>query len=163
MKKYCLIEQRMKEDGTSGKAIAYGPHPLPESYDNISNLNASEGNDSFLRTLGWLPVETVTENKPIQVSVSYEILSEKIIETIVTRDKTEEELQAEAEAALAQQWAFVRNRRDELLKESDKLVVADKWEELSLEEKGKLSAYRKALRDLPTTFTNPAEVQFPVL
>lgn len=153
----------MNEDGTSGKAIAYGPHTLPESYDNISNLNASEGDDSFLRTLGWLPVETVTENKPIQVSVSYEILSEKVIETIVTRDKTEEEIQAEAEADLARQWAVVRNHRDELLRESDKLVVADKWEELPLEEKGRLSAYRKALRELPGNFTNPFDVVFPVL
>ena len=163
MKKYCLIQLITNEDGTSSKIIAYGPHALPESYGNISNLNASEGNDDFLKALGWLPVETVTEDNPVHVSVSYEILDNKVIETIITRDKTVEEIQTEADALLFQQWTTIRNQRDQLLQESDKLVVADKWEELSLEEKRKLSDYRKALRDLPDSVTTPSEVQFPVL
>lgn len=163
MKKYCLVESKSNEDGTFTKFISFGPGALPESYDNISNLNASEGDDEFLKTLGWLPVETQTEDKAVQVSVSYEIFEDKVIENIITRDKTEEELQAEKNQVVAYQWSVVRNERNRLLNESDKLVVADKWEELSLEEKGKLSAYRKALRDLPNNITSPFEVQFPVL
>jgi hypothetical protein len=53
-------------------------------------------------------------------------------------------------------WERLRNRRNELLSQSDFRMIADApWE------KAAWATYRQALRDLPNSITNPADAVFP--
>lgn len=54
-------------------------------------------------------------------------------------------------------------KRDSLLSESDKLVLADRWENRTAEEKEKISQYRQALRDIPQQPGFPENIEWPVL
>ena len=50
-------------------------------------------------------------------------------------------------------WISLRSRRDNILKESDALVLPDRWSTYSEDKKTKISDYRQALRDLPANVT----------
>ena len=150
MKLYCHIQEN---------AVYEGPRALPETFANVSNFHCLD--DKTLISYGWLPYEKVSENKEVVVSSTFEILNDKVIEHVSTRDKLEVEIKQEEASKLAQEWALVRLKRDTLLSESDKNVVSDKWEQMNLDDKQLWSDYRKALRDLPQTFSNPSEVVFP--
>lgn len=45
---------------------------------------------------------------------------------------------------------FIRDRRNELLAESDLAIVPDKWEQMTTEKRAEWTAYRQALRDMPS-------------
>jgi hypothetical protein len=152
MKKYCLIE--------NGK-IKIHPTLLPKNYSNVSNFYVLD--DETLKTYGWLPVETISENKEIFSSSSLEIFEDKVVETIITRDKTEEEIAIEQQKQENIQWQIIRERRNNLLKDSDILVLIDNWEKYTDIQKEKIKTYRKELRDLPNNIVDPFTVTFPLL
>ena len=53
-------------------------------------------------------------------------------------------------------WERIRIHRDNLLKDSDWRMVEDApWD------KSAWATYRQALRDLPSTISDPAEIVFP--
>ena len=56
-------------------------------------------------------------------------------------------------------WEQVRINRAVKLKETDWTQMADA--PLSDEQKAKFTAYRKALRDIPQTYSNPDDVKWP--
>jgi hypothetical protein len=145
----------------NGNPKIEGPNTLPEFFANVSNFHCLDENT--LKKYGWLPYEKRTENKEIFVSSNFEILGDMVIENIVTRDKNEEERSYDDSVKISQEWSSVRKKRDELLSQSDKDVVVDKW--LLLDEDTKLlwTKYRKKLRDLPQEFQNPFDVVFPSL
>jgi hypothetical protein len=152
MKKYCLIE--------NGK-IKVQPTTLPKNWDNTSNFHVLD--DETLKQHNWFPVETISENKEIFISSSLEIFDDKVVETIITRDKTEEEINIEKQNEIKMQWQLVREKRDDLLNVSDILVLIDKWETYTEEKKQKIKTYRQELRDLPNNIEDPFSVTFPVL
>jgi hypothetical protein len=151
MKQYCLIKNNQ---------IVTGPESLPETWRNISNFYALD--NITLKRYGWLPYEVVSENKQIIVSSTRQILVDKVVETIITRDKNLEEIQQEEQTMLQNKWLEVRNTRNELLKESDIYVLADRWSSMNPNQQQQWSQYREALRNIPQTFTNPNEVIFPI-
>jgi hypothetical protein len=159
MKLYCHIEKFTNEEGKESLVIKEGPMELPQNSSTISNLNLLD--DETLKMFGWVPVEQNTENKPIFVSVNFEIFEDKVIETTITRDKTDDELSKDKEKTDYYDWQAVRERRNTLLQDSDKLVMIDRWEKLSAEEKQKLTNYRQALRDLPSQNSDPKLIIFP--
>lgn len=61
------------------------------------------------------------------------------------------------------QWAIMRDKRDALLRESDILVLPDRWMNYTLEQQQALAAYRQTLRDLPETTTDPLNPVWPEL
>lgn len=152
MKKYCYIE--------NGEVVLANQE-LPKSWKNVSNFYLLP--DSMLKTYGWMPLVVENENKPVFVSSSYIVAENVVREVIVTRDKTQQEMQEEAAKELEMGWYQVRSQRDEKLKESDLLVLIDKWEFLPLERKEEIRNYRQALRDIPQTFQDPSEVVWPNL
>jgi hypothetical protein len=161
MKLYCNIEKTINKEETEILVIKEGPCELPQNSSTVSNLNLLD--DKTLKLFGWVPVEQITENKPIFVSVTYEVLEDKVIETTITRDKTEEELNNNKEKQDYYAWQIIRERRNILLQESDKLVVADRWEKLTESKKTAISNYRQLLRDIPSQYSNPSLVTFPEL
>jgi hypothetical protein len=56
------------------------------------------------------------------------------------------------------EWAAVRMERDRLLAESDVMVLPDRWNAMTQEQQQAWAEYRQALRDLPQTFDDPADV-----
>jgi hypothetical protein len=66
--------------------------------------------------------------------------------------------QAELEA---QQIQLVRAKRDALLRESDILVLPDRWASYTPEKQAIISEYRQALRDLPENIDDPFNVVWP--
>lgn len=56
-------------------------------------------------------------------------------------------------------WENIRERRDELLKESDWTASSDNA--LSDAKKAEWATYRQALRDLPQTHTEPRDITWP--
>ena len=150
MKLYCLTKEALLENGQLGKVIVEGPRELPVCTENISNFNAAD--DEFVKTYGWLPVETRSEGKEIIVSSSFEILEDKIVEQVITRDRDDQE-----------KWSSIRKQRDQLLSESDKLVLIDRWLVLSAEQQKALTDYRQSLRDIPSNFVSPDDVIYPTI
>jgi len=158
MKLYCRIE---KQEATETFVIKEGPCQLPQNSSRISNLNLLD--DNSLKLFGWVPVEQITENKPIFISVCYEIFEDRVIETTVTRDKTEEEIAADIEKQNFYAWQRVREQRNGLLQKTDSLVMIDRWEKLSDEEKQKITKYRQELRDIPDQNSIADLIIFPTL
>lgn len=132
---------------------------LPVNWRNISNFNILD--NETLKTYGWLPYESVSEGREIVVSTVREILEDKVVETIITRDRTPEELQEIENIEIQNKWNNIRSQRDELLKQSDIYVLVDRWNSMDLDKQQEWSNYRQQLRDLPENFSNPDDVVFP--
>jgi hypothetical protein len=152
MKKYCYIENN---------EVILANQDLPKVWKNVSGFDNLP--DSILKTYGWLPLVIENGDKEIFISSHYIIEEDIVREIITTRDKSEQEIKEEEEKQLAARWESVRARRDHLLKESDLLVLIDRWETLTQEKKEKIKIYRQALRDLPNIYNNPEEIVWPEL
>lgn len=59
------------------------------------------------------------------------------------------------------EWAAIRSRRDQLLRATDFTQLPDY--PATAEQLAQLKAYRKALRDIPETVAQPAELVWPEL
>lgn len=152
MKKYCYIE--------NGE-VALANQELPKVWKNVSNFHLLP--DQILKTYGWFPLVIETENKPIFISSNYIIEENLVREIIITREKTTEELEEENQKEIEERWSQIRIQRDEILKQSDLLVLIDKWELLTEEQKQEIRNYRQALRDVPQAFESPEDVVWPQL
>lgn len=62
---------------------------------------------------------------------------------------------------LEKEWEEIRNQRNKLLADCDYVVLPDYWATLSETQKKEWLSYRKQLRDITTTFSDPNEVVFP--
>jgi hypothetical protein len=125
---------------------------LPKNWRNISNLNASEGDLQFLKSLGWYPIghNSIDYNPATQDlrslgvafdgTTAYETWTVDAIPTIVLYNNF---------------ITLLKTHRDKLLKESDFMCLSDlvqmngpAWEQ-------DVYQYRQQLRDLPDLYTNP--------
>lgn len=149
MKRYCLIKE--------GEVAQIGG--LPINFNNVSNFYLLS--DDEIKPYGWLPIETISENKEIEENIEYAIEENLVKEIITTRDKTTEEIEKENQSQIEMKWHSVRFKRNNLLKESDIEILPDKWEIMDVEAKSLWSNYRKQLRDIPQIFSNPDEIIWP--
>ena len=60
------------------------------------------------------------------------------------------------------EWDYVRYMRNSLLSASDINVLPDRWAVMTTEQQTAWSTYRQALRDIPTSVGDPADVVWPV-
>lgn len=58
-------------------------------------------------------------------------------------------------------WNILRTVRNDLLNKTDYLMVSDRFNILPIEKQNELTAYRQALRDLPSNTQNPRDVVYP--
>ena len=56
-------------------------------------------------------------------------------------------------------WRKIRKERNQLLKDSDYIMVSDA--PITAEKKEEWETYRQSLRDIPQTFSNPDDVTYP--
>ena len=123
---------------------------LPKSWGNVSNLHLSNGNDAYLKTLGWLPL--VETNVTLAINQAFDtdvITAEENRVTLIhrARDMTAEEI-VERDAS---HMSHLRTERDKKLVDSDWTQVPDHSSPLDDAKKEEWKTYRKTLRDMPTT------------
>jgi hypothetical protein len=59
-------------------------------------------------------------------------------------------------------WMVIRQQRDLLLKESDQLMIPDRFNLFTNDEKSQILDYRKKLRDIPQDYMDPDSVKWPL-
>jgi hypothetical protein len=144
--RYCYVKD--------GK-ILDGPILLPKTWNNISNFNLLDVQS--LIAYGWLPhtfIETATDGQIIEGS-TFEIFPDKVIETQISRDPTDEEIKERNDF----KWRYIRVIRNYALKCSDWTQLPDA--PLSTEQKAIWITYRQQLRDLMSTSTSPDGIVIP--
>jgi hypothetical protein len=152
MKKYCYIENNQ---------VVLINQVLPVTWKNVSNFHKLP--DSLLKIYGWLPLTVESENKAVFVSSEYIIEENQIREIVITRDKTLEETNEDLNRETEEKWVGVRDKRNQLLRDSDFLLLIDRWNTFSTEKQNEILSYRQTLRDLPQNFQNPDEIVWPNL
>jgi|3_EtaG_2_1085321.scaffolds.fasta_scaffold33032_2 hypothetical protein len=60
---------------------------------------------------------------------------------------------------IEERWWDIRKERNQLLKDSDYIMVSDA--PITTEKKEEWTTYRQSLRDIPQTFSNPDDVTYP--
>ena len=117
---------------------------LPKNWRNVSGLNLSDGNDDYLKTLGWLPY----------VEVSVEIGADEtpdgedtvVTETEVTATAKKRAMtDAEKTDRTASNLSNLRTERNLKLADTDFYALSD------VTMSSAMTTYRQSLRDLPAT------------
>ena len=124
---------------------------LPKNWRNVSNLNTLERDVVFLRSLGWYPVihNQVEYDPNTQTLKSKNIAFDgKVVrETLFADDIDKVSLYEEFMQKL-------RNKRDELLKHTDFMLLPDIINLKGNQWLQDISAYRQQLRDLTNLYTD---------
>ena len=138
----------VKEDGS----VDY-MGSLPKSWGNVSGLRQSDGNDAYLKTLGWVPLVEIESTPTFNQCWDTDVVtveSDRVVLTHRGRDMTVEEITQRDESFMEQ----LREERNEKLVASDWTQASDYPSiifPLSDDKRGEWAAYRQSLRDLPGT------------
>jgi hypothetical protein len=141
--KYCYIQNNNVEQMVD---------PLPTQWRNISNMYVLPNEE--LKKHGWLPVKEVGYDGTLDLGFH-------IYPDYVLLIKQDEVPQIDNEPSPEEEWQNIRNERNHLLAETDKLVLFDVYEKFSQEQQQQIKNYRQQLRDIPQTFEEPNLVVWP--
>ena len=135
---------------------------LPKSWGNVSNLHLSDGDDAYLKTLGWLPLVEVEITPTATQCWDKDLItveSDKVILTHRGRDMTEKEIADNNNGKMI----TLREERDEKLMNSDWTQASDHSSPLADSKKTEWATYRQSMRDLPATadMTKWPEITWP--
>ena len=123
---------------------------LPKSWGNISNLHLSNGDDAYLKTLGWLPLVetnvTLGANQIFDTDV-VTVEEDRVLLIHRARDMTAQEIADRDESHMA----HLRVERDQKLIDSDWTQAPDYPVPLTDAKKAEWTTYRQSLRNLPAT------------
>jgi len=123
---------------------------LPKSWGGVSNLHLSNGDDAYLKTIGWLPLVetnvTPAANQTFDTDV-VTVEADRVLLIHRARDMTAEEI-AERDAS---HMRYLREQRDGKLVASDWTHASDHPSPVAAAKKTEWETYRQALRDLPAT------------
>jgi hypothetical protein len=143
---YILVE--------NGKTVGR-PTQLPKNWANVSNFYLLD--NQTLKQYGWYPYRfqavQIGENQYYDGS-DFVIEEMEVVEYQKVRNKTQQEIQEEIEGM----WRATRDRRNELLSESDWTQLPDS--PLSNQKQTEWQIYRQALRDI-TNQPNPFSINWP--
>ena len=123
---------------------------LPKKWGNVSGLHLSNGDDAYLKTIGWLPlVETNVTPATNQTFDTDVITAEADRVTLVhrVRDMTSEEMTQRNISNFRQ----LREERNQKLVASDWTHLSDYPAPLADAKKAEWATHRQSLRDLPAT------------
>ena len=123
---------------------------LPKSWENVTGLHLSNGDDAYLKTLGWLPLietnVTLGANQIFDTDV-VTVEEDRVLLIHRARDMTAQEI-ADRDAS---HMSHLRAERDQKLLDSDWTQAADHSSPLGDAKKAEWTTYRQALRNLPAT------------
>ena len=142
---------------------------LPKNWQNISGLNLAANDLPFLKSAGWYPVtkqnESWNDSTHYVSGYDYEIRENDVLESIVLAERQSEP----QEKFSTLKYRFIeelRNKRNELLKDSDWTQLQDVQNLFDGSTKNKWIVYRQALRNivedyLENEITNINQVNWP--
>tara|TARA_R100001143_G_C3304167_1_gene107052 strand:+ start:249 stop:713 length:465 start_codon:yes stop_codon:yes gene_type:complete len=123
---------------------------LPKKWGNVSGLHLSDGNDEYLKTLGWLPLVetnvTPTYNQKFDTDV-ITVEEDRVLLIHRAIDMTIGE-RADRDESHMEGLREIRNRR---LLDSDWTQASDHSSPLADDKKAEWATYRQSLRNLPAT------------
>jgi|TARA_R110000744_G_scaffold25717_2_gene63659 hypothetical protein len=123
---------------------------LPKKWGNVSGLHLSDGNDEYLKTLGWLPLVetnvTPTYNQKFDTDV-ITVEEDRVLLIHRAIDMTIGE-RADRDESHIEGLREIRNRR---LLDSDWTQASDHSSPLADDKKAEWATYRQSLRNLPAT------------
>ncbi len=123
---------------------------LPRNWDNVTGLHLSNGNDAYLKTIGWLPLVetnvTPAANQTFDTDV-VTVEADRVLLIHRARAMTAKEM-AERDAS---RMSHLRTERDEKLIASDWTQAPDYPVPLADDKKSQWTIHRQSLRDLPAT------------
>lgn len=124
---------------------------LPKNWRNVSGLDLAKNDLPFLKSLGWYPVtksnETFDNSIHYISGYDYEIRKNDVLESIVLSEK-QPEPQEEFSTLKYRFIEELRNKRNELLKNSDWTQLQDVQNLFDESTKNKWIVYRQALRNI---------------
>jgi len=122
---------------------------LPKRWGNVSGLHLSNGDDAYLKTIGWLPLvetnATPTYNQIFDTDV-VTVEADRVTLVHRVRDMTATEI-SQCNESYMEQLREVRNQK---LIDSDWTQAPDHSSPLVEAKKAEWATYRQSLRDLPT-------------
>tara|TARA_R100001086_G_scaffold147669_1_gene78180 strand:+ start:15 stop:521 length:507 start_codon:yes stop_codon:yes gene_type:complete len=139
---------------------------LPKKWGNVSGLHLANGDDAYLKTIGWIPLKEVnitpTHNQVFDTDV-VTVEADRVILTHRVRDLTADEI-------TQRDLNFMKDLRVE----RDEKLVASDWTQasdypshifpLSDDKRTEWATHRQSLRDLPATVdisTWPSDFTWP--
>ena len=139
---------------------------LPNVWKNHSGLHLSEDNMEFLNSLGWYKVI----KQPINVDYNYQrhtgfdyiFENNQVFEVPLIENLSDEELEKSRQIIFNGFMISLRLQRDQRLKDSDYTQLSDIKELHGEELSAQWSLYRQQLRDLPSQFTEPSDINWPL-
>lgn len=116
----------------------------------------ADAKDDTSAKRSWLMAEPVCKHLELPQD-----LDEALAEAYMDGDEIKlRHSEAKEDAQIASAWAVLRSKRDSLLAETDKYMLADY--PISQGNKTAMESYRNTLRDLPSQVTDPRdEVSWP--
>ena len=135
----------VKEDGSIDYLGA-----LPKKWGNVSGLHLSNGDDAYLKTVGWLPIVETNATRGFDQKFDTDVITvEADRVTLVHRVRemtTEEKTQRDIS-----HMGHLRDERNQKLLDSDWTQASDHSFPLPDAKKTEWATYRQSLRDLPAT------------
>jgi hypothetical protein len=144
---------------------------LPANWKNVSGLNLAADDLPFLKSIGWYPVtkesESYNESTHYVSGYNYKVRENDVLESIVLSEK-QPEPQEEFSTLKYRFIEELRNKRKELLKDSDWTQLQDVQNFFDEPTKNKWVVYRQALRDIIEEYSeneivNIEQVNWPSL
>lgn len=156
------------------KNIVHVTWGLPNNWKNVSNFFALEGDDTYLKTIGWYKIEKIEVSYDPQfkkidgIERWYDENLDKVFEREIVVDipnlPTAEELEQLKVSKLPYQWERVREHRNELMQKFEwRYARYDRQVRLSLtptDDLFKMDEYMQALADV-TTQPDPYNITWP--
>jgi hypothetical protein len=130
---------------------------LPKNWKNISGLDLSKNDRDFLKSIGWYIVEKeviyydIKKQKIIDYEYKFENDNVYEIPKIITY--TDNEISEQLENKKYHFYNFLRQQRNNLLKDCDWTQTIDIQSSKTTEWIEKWKKYRQSLRDLPTKYS----------
>jgi hypothetical protein len=135
----------VKEDGSVDYLGA-----LPKKWGNVSGLHLSNGDDTYLKTIGWFPLVetnvTLTANQTFDTDV-ITVEADRVLLIHRARDMTAAEI-VERDVS---HMSNLRTERNEKLVASDWTHLSDYPAPLTADKRAEWATHRQSLRDLPAT------------
>lgn len=152
-----------KESNNILKSMTYLPQQLKKYQQVSSDVFESETHIFYpLKTVEYDLFEYDSINTKPMPSGKFNFDDEK---TFVYEQMSFVEVdQEESNSSRERLWNIVREKRDNLLKESDsesKILFLDYWNNQSDEHKTAWTEYRQALRDITVDYDNPLNIVWP--
>jgi len=123
---------------------------LPKKWGNVSGLHLSNGDDAYLKTVGWLPIMETNATRGFDQIFDTDVITveaDRVTLVHRVREMTPEEKTARDESHMG----HLRRERDEKLVASDWTQAPDHSSPLADAKKAEWATYRQSLRDLPAT------------